>query len=82
MIAVQLYATYAVTKAGLARFDEALPRELKGEGSAFHLALPYGLGASLGARLTAQIFALIADLAAITSIEGERFVAGSGQADA
>ena len=32
MIGVQLYATYAVTKAGLARFGEALRRELKGEG--------------------------------------------------
>jgi len=31
LIGVQFYATYAVTRAGLARFGEALRRELKGE---------------------------------------------------
>ena len=32
LIGLPFYATYAATKAGLARFDEALRRELKGEG--------------------------------------------------
>ena len=39
LIGAPFYATYAATKAGLARFGEALRRELKGEG--VHVLTPY-----------------------------------------
>ena len=42
LIGVPFYATYAATKAGLARFGEALRRELKGEGIHVLTAYPGG----------------------------------------
>ena len=42
LIGVPFYATYAATKAGLARFGEALRRELKGEGVHVLTAYPGG----------------------------------------
>jgi uncharacterized oxidoreductase len=42
LIGVPFYATYAATKAGLARFGEALRRELKGEGVHVLTAYPSG----------------------------------------
>jgi short-subunit dehydrogenase len=54
LIGVPFYATYAATKAGLARFGEALRRELKGEGVHVLTAYPGGTdtpnraGAELG----------------------------------
>jgi short-subunit dehydrogenase len=42
LIGVPFYATYAATKAGLARFGEALRRELKGEGVQVLTAFPGG----------------------------------------
>jgi short-subunit dehydrogenase len=42
LIGVPFYATYAATKAGLARFGEALRRELKGEGVHVLTAYPAG----------------------------------------
>jgi uncharacterized oxidoreductase len=42
LIGAPFYATYAATKAGLARFGEALRRELKGEGIHVLTAYPGG----------------------------------------
>jgi uncharacterized oxidoreductase len=42
LVGVPFYATYAATKAGLARFGEALRRELKGEGVHVLTAYPGG----------------------------------------
>lgn len=42
LVGVPFYATYAATKAGLARFGEALRRELKGEGIHVLTAYPGG----------------------------------------
>jgi short-subunit dehydrogenase len=42
LIGVPFYATYAATKAGLARFGEALRRKLKGEGVHVLTAYPGG----------------------------------------
>jgi len=42
LIGAPFYATYAATKAGLARFGEALRRELKGEG--IHVLTAYPVG--------------------------------------
>jgi short-subunit dehydrogenase len=42
LIGLPFYATYAATKAGLARFSEALRRELKGEGVHVLTAYPAG----------------------------------------